>query len=399
MMCRKFICLTIFFMLVLGLTAGQARGQMLAAYWDGNYGTAWAGDGSGTRDALAAAGYEILNAAELKVWMDARIAEGGASVVVFCRDSVPDTVAETMSDTCTLRRYLDSGGRIVWYSDIPFYYMANPGNNTWGDAGAPAILGFNTSSAPRSDTAPYNAITITADGVEWGITESWGSQRAADPTLVDVILATDSNGNAPAWVKFYGDNDSGAFVRLRDTGGQANIDDIMRVATYGLGGNPYARSPSPEDEALLTEFAMGILGTTLRWKPGDFVDTHDVYFGEDFDDVNDGTGDTFIVNQTDTYLIVGYGFTPNDPLPDGLVPGATYYWRIDEVNDTDPNSPWKGDIWSFSLPPTKAYDPTPTDESKYIDPNADLSWVPGFGGVVQTVYLDEDYDAVNNGTA
>jgi hypothetical protein len=26
----------------------------------------------------------------------------------------------------------------------------------------------------------------------------------------------------------------------------------------------------------------------------------------------------------------------------------TYYWRIDEVNEADPNSPWRGKIWSFS---------------------------------------------------
>lgn len=34
--------------------------------------------------------------------------------------------------------------------------------------------------------------------------------------------------------------------------------------------------------------------------------------------------------------------------PDGLVNGTTYYWRIDEVNDADPNSPWKGKVWSFT---------------------------------------------------
>ncbi|MHC4750412.1 MAG: LamG domain-containing protein, partial [Planctomycetota bacterium] len=37
-----------------------------------------------------------------------------------------------------------------------------------------------------------------------------------------------------------------------------------------------AYEPTPEDETLLTEFMMGILGTSLTWKPGDFADTHDV---------------------------------------------------------------------------------------------------------------------------
>jgi hypothetical protein len=32
----------------------------------------------------------------------------------------------------------------------------------------------------------------------------------------------------------------------------------------------------------------------------------------------------------------------------GLGFESTYYWRIDEVNESDANSPWKGDVWSFT---------------------------------------------------
>ena len=225
-MCKKFIYLTLFFTLVLGLAQGQAWGQSRAAYWDENYGTAWAGDGGGTRDALEAAGYEILDAAALKTWMDARIADGGASVVVFCRDAVPDTVAESMSATCTLRRYLDAGGKIVWQADIPFYYMttAGAGLTTWGDAGAPALLGFNTSGAPRDTN---NNVTLTTEGIEWGLTETWQSERPASTSVVAsenlTVLATDNAGNAAAWVKHYVPGDDGrGFVRFRDTSGQPN---------------------------------------------------------------------------------------------------------------------------------------------------------------------------------
>jgi hypothetical protein len=97
-MCKKSIYV-LFFILVLVLVEGEARGTYFAAYWDGNYGTAWVGGGEGTRDILEAEGYEVLDAVALKAWMDARIADGAASVVVFCRDAVPDTVAESMSAT------------------------------------------------------------------------------------------------------------------------------------------------------------------------------------------------------------------------------------------------------------------------------------------------------------
>ncbi|MHC4750334.1 MAG: LamG-like jellyroll fold domain-containing protein [Planctomycetota bacterium] len=175
---------------------------------------------------------------------------------------------------------------------------------------------------------------------------------------------------------------------------QEEIQDLM----LGAEGYPYASGPDPADDALLTDFPFGSLGKTLTWKAGDFAETHNVYFGEDFNDVNDGTGDTFQGNQSGTYFLVGYGHTPEDPLPGGLEPGMTYYWRIDEVNDTEPNSPWKGKVWSFSLPPTKAYEPTPINGSTFVDANVNLTWGRGLGAAVQTVYFGTDYDTVNNRT-
>ncbi|GAI03698.1 unnamed protein product, partial [marine sediment metagenome] len=82
--------------------------------------------------------------------------------------------------------------------------------------------------------------------------------------------------------------------------------------------------------------------------------------------------------------------------PDGLVPGRTYYWRIDEVNDTEPNSPWKGDVWNFTLPPRTAYAPDPADAAESVDQNVDLSWTAGFGGKLHTVYFGDNFYDINN---
>jgi hypothetical protein len=153
---------------------------------------------------------------------------------------------------------------------------------------------------------------------------------------------------------------------------------------------PFALSPDPADGAILEE-----TWATVSWSPGDFAVSHDVYFSDNFDDVNDGTGDAFRGNQTLTYFVVGF---PGFPYPDGLEPGTTYYWRIDEVNEADPNSPWRGDIWSFSVAPRTAYNPDPADGAESVDPAAILSWTGGFGSKLHTVYLGEDYDEVNNAT-
>ncbi|MHC4498713.1 MAG: WD40 repeat domain-containing protein, partial [Planctomycetota bacterium] len=134
---------------------------------------------------------------------------------------------------------------------------------------------------------------------------------------------------------------------------------------------------------------------TLNWNPGDFAVSHDVYFGDSFDDVNAGTESTFQGNQADTFLVAGF---PGFPFPDGLVSGTTYYWRIDEVNDSEPNSPWKGDIWSFSIPPKTAYSPEPVDGAESVDPDVQLNWTEGLGAKLHNVYFGENFEDVDNGT-
>ena len=80
------------------------------------------------------------------------------------------------------------------------------------------------------------------------------------------------------------------------------------------------------------------------------------------------------------------------------MPGTTYYWRIDEVNDADPNSPWKKDIWSFSIPPKTAYNPDPADGAGIAETTVTLSWTAGFGAKLHTIYFGDDFDTVANAT-
>ncbi|MHC4704687.1 MAG: LamG-like jellyroll fold domain-containing protein, partial [Planctomycetota bacterium] len=175
-------------------------------------------------------------------------------------------------------------------------------------------------------------------------------------------------------------------VRLYDHAlDAAEILAAMKSAAY-----PQASGPSPKDGSLhLATWA------SLEWRAGDFAVSHDVYVGDNYDDVNDGAGDTFVGNQTETTLLAGF---PGFPVPGGFISGTTYYWRVDEVNDADPNSPWKGDIWSFSIPPKTAYFPDPADGAEFVDPNATFSWTPGDGAKMHTFYIGDSFDDVNNAT-
>ncbi|MFB0555229.1 MAG: LamG domain-containing protein, partial [Phycisphaerae bacterium] len=166
-------------------------------------------------------------------------------------------------------------------------------------------------------------------------------------------------------------------------------EDEIKIIMKGE-GYPYALGPSPADGALHLDTWIN-----LSWSPGDYAVSHNVYLGENFDDVNDGAESTFQGNQTSTFLVAGF---PGFAYPDGLIPGTTYYWRIDEVNETEPNSPWKGDVWSFTIPPKTAYAPDPADTAESIDLNADLSWTAGFGAKLHTLYFGDNFDDVNNAT-
>jgi hypothetical protein len=151
-----------------------------------------------------------------------------------------------------------------------------------------------------------------------------------------------------------------------------------------------AWGPTPADGALYPDTWVN-----LSWKPGPKAVSHDLYFGENFDDVNAGAESTFQVNQGDTFIVVGF---PGFPYPDGLVPGTTYYWRIDEVNDAEPNSPWVGNVWSFSIPPKTAYASDPADGGDSVALDAQLIWTPGFGAKLHTVYFGDNFDEVENAT-
>jgi hypothetical protein len=141
---------------------------------------------------------------------------------------------------------------------------------------------------------------------------------------------------------------------------------------------------------------LGATSQTLQWSPGDSALAHEVYFGESLEAVSAATpSDTgvFAGRLTTSTLAVG---TAGSPHPQALVPGNTYYWRVDEINDGNPASPWKGDVWSFWVQPLLAWKPYPPDGMKYVDPNQGLTWENGMGALFHFVYFGMDRDTVQN---
>jgi len=188
--------------------------------------------------------------------------------------------------------------------------------------------------------------------------------------------------NQSGWNSFHGAIDE---VRIYN-----NALSPEEIQTVMIGQMPLAYNPKPADGAMHED-----TWASLSWTPGTTAASHDVYFGDNLDDVNAGAESVFQGNQASTFLVVGF---PGFAFPDGLIPGTTYYWRVDEI-EADGTTIHKGDLWSFTVPPKIAYNSTPADGAKFVDPDVGLSWDTGYGAKVHQVYFGENFEDVNAGTA
>ncbi len=260
----------------------------------------------------------------------------------------------------------------------------------WGQGAPTPYMSFTFNTSPRAwahvgrnleryewahIACSYDGTTLTAylNGEQTNDTPMGAITSSPTPVLIG------SDGWGSDWIGAIDD------VRMYDHA--LSVPEIMTAMEGKV--QPQAWGPTPADGEMYTD-----TWATMEWKPGPFAVSHDVYIGDNFDDVNEGAAHTYVGNQTEAKLIVGF---PGYPVPDGLVPGTTYYWRIDEVNDADPNSPWKGDIWSFWVPPKTAYEPNPIDGAMFEQTSTALSWTPGFGTKLHHVYLGRDAADVEAG--
>ncbi len=271
---------------------------------------------------------------------------------------------------------------------IGAYILTVNGDGTVGFHREVAPWAFSGNKALPEDD--FGHVAVTYDGAEMKIyvngefdaKQERGAQNT--DTVTPVLIGARFTNNAHSNF-FSGVLDEVALFNVALTDEQ--ISDVMDGLT-----SPKASYPSPEDGAFHEDTWVN-----LSWSPGNSAVSHDVYVGDNFSAVDEAAPDSelFRGNQTLTFYVAGI---PGFAYPEGLVPGTTYYWRIDEVNNADLNSPWKGDIWSFSIPPRTAYNPDPADGAEFVDLNAKLTWTPGLGAKLHTVYFGNDFDGVSNAT-
>jgi len=281
------------------------------------------------------------------------------------------------------------GGVDIWVSSW------NPANNTWGE---PANLGAPV-NGPFHDYGP----NLSSDGLElyfssnrpggFGNTDIWVARRPTlnaawdEPVNIGPLVNGGSDDERPALspggrILIFGSNRPGGmgiastlWVSMReriedDWGAPVVLSSKVNGpywtfepefspdgATLFYGrfdsgvGNSVWQVPilSGVDPQNLVQAWRPIPGngtmdsryneTILSWVAGHFAESHDLFLGLSWDDVNSATSDstTYLGTQLETTYAL-----------DGLAFGQTYYWRVDEVNSAPDFTVFKGDVWSFT---------------------------------------------------
>jgi len=334
-------------------------------------------------------------------WVLGHTGDGTPDLLILCGQfpAIIYPAGNAQPDGSLAELFLDDGNTIINTGDWIFY-VGTAGNNA--EPGLQNMMDIpGVTVAGEDDTA----VIVTAEGQEFTPSlQDFATDRPfhldtlANDWEVELILAGNTSGTRADPVIVHNTATDGRIGIFYQTMSQDN-DPRGEVISEWINNwfllnvarrNPLAQSPSPKNGDMNS-------GTyaTMSWQPGEFAVSHNVYMGDNFDDVNDGTGDTFRLNQEGTFYVAGFtGYA----YPDGLVPGTTYYWRIDEVNDANAASPWKGNIWSFWIPSKNAYEPVPDDGSVFVDSeNLILSWTAGFEAIFHTVYFSNNFDDVNDG--
>jgi hypothetical protein len=262
-------------------------------------------------------------------------------------------------------------------SGEPVLIRSDPGIDfTWGTASPePNIVNDdNFSMRWRGEveiafSEAYRFYAVTEDGVKLWINDKlvidrWNVYRLNEYRTNPIDLQAGRKYAIEMWS--YND-DAGATAQLLwESEHQSKV--IIPAAAF----SPPVRAGSPNP----TNGAIDVSQTAiLKWTAGEDTARHKIYFGTNEDAIRNA--DTSSPEYIDTRDIGSENYDP------GKLPwDTTYYWRIDEINDLNPDSPWTGPVWSFTTANFLIVD----DFESYNDFNPDdpesnrifNAWLDGF---------------------
>ncbi len=226
-----------------------------------------------------------------------------------------------------------------------------------------------------SDDNPANAAMICQVASWTGVAE-WGKE--AGQKSAPVALVAGQQYYLEGLMKEGGGGDS------LDVGWAGpGIGDATTVIA-GQYCTAFVRDPEPLLKAQSPKPANGAIDVTspqFEWTAGVTAVNHDIYFGTSAE-----------LGEADYKMSMPVGMYYHlDP----LVPGMTYFWRIDEVDAA--GAVIEGAVWSFTAMPLEAHVPVPADGAEEVALNAKLEWKAGLNAIGHMVFLSKNQAAVAAG--
>ncbi len=153
----------------------------------------------------------------------------------------------------------------------------------------------------------------------------------------------------------------------------------------------FIRTPEPLFKASTPSPANGateVVSPMFTWTPGKTAATHHVYVGTDpnLTAKGDDQGAGMVANGQGMFYLIA-----------GLTPGAKYYWRVDEIDAS--GTVTTGDVWSFTVQPMEAHNPSPYDGALWMKTTQTFKWAAGQGAAKQRMYISTDKTAVTSRAA
>jgi outer membrane protein assembly factor BamB len=197
------------------LQTGPARSgarPRRAVYWREPGAWKWFEGDAATRDYFARQGYRVLDATALLDFLR-DTDHAPLATVVMASDRLPDGALAGEAPDSALRRFLSSGGRMVWLGVPPDAVVFDPKTDkpTGFDPARTERLLSVSHAGGTGDRLPVRA---TPDGKRWGLPEWWIGGLSVPAEAVSTVLGRDESGRASAWIQRYSASPGSGFVRL-----------------------------------------------------------------------------------------------------------------------------------------------------------------------------------------
>jgi hypothetical protein len=366
-MCRKF-AYSISLIMLLGLIANvQAQPSKIPGWWTEDIGAPTPGDASESDGTftITGNGHDIWDAADDFYYVYKQLSGDG---MMTARVVSHGSGSNTWAKGGVMIRDNNTAGSADAYAVITDNHNGSAGNGAgfqWRDSQGVGAAWAGSGAATAVNPPHWVRLVRegdvftgyhSANGQDWTELPDPHTVVMEDPVLIGLCVTSHATGELRTY----------EFDSVTMSGDITDKQPQLK-----------AWEPNPPDG---TE---GVAIQLLEWTSGETAAFHDIYFGT----TPDLGPDDF--QRRDNKAMTMYWHIP------GLVPGTTYYWRIDEV-EADEATVHTGDVWSFTALGPKAYNPNPSDGAEDLQ-FVTLTWTPGENAAEHRVYLGSNFDAVSNG--